>query len=117
MPPLLSPASWQLRKQILDGIEGDYFTYTGDKAEGYMLKMYKLNPKIGKRKTVSASDVKSKLYKEALGEKTKWEDDIPQTVADIIKQNWNIVENFAKVEDKTKRVAGMKFPKEGYWSK
>ena len=31
-------------------IEGKYYTYTGDKAEGIMLKLYRLKPKIGQRK-------------------------------------------------------------------
>jgi len=117
LPPILSPTSWKLKKQILKGIEGDYFTYTGDKAEGYMLKTYRLNPKIGKRKTIAASDVKKKLYENALGQNINWQEDVPQKVAEIIKQNWNIVEKFAKAEDKTKKVAGMKFASEGYWSK
>ena len=47
LPPLIRRKSWKLRKQILNGVEGDYFSYTGDKAEGYMLKMYRLKPKIG----------------------------------------------------------------------
>ena len=34
IPPLLSPKSWKLRKQVLRGVKGDYFSYTGDKAEG-----------------------------------------------------------------------------------
>ena len=50
LPPLLRRRSWKLRKQILLGVEGDFFSYTGDKAEGYMLKMYRLKPKIGERK-------------------------------------------------------------------
>ncbi len=29
-PPLISLKSWSLRKQILQGIENDYFTYTGN---------------------------------------------------------------------------------------
>ena len=33
LPPLLTPKSWKLRKQILNGVEGKYFSYTGDKAE------------------------------------------------------------------------------------
>ena len=33
-PPLVSIGSWRLRKEILCEIEGDYYTYTGDKAEG-----------------------------------------------------------------------------------
>ena len=55
IPPLLSPKSWKLRKQVLRGVKGDYFSYTGDKAEGLMLKIYRLNPKIGERKSLSAS--------------------------------------------------------------
>ena len=61
-PPLISRKSWSLRKQILDGIEDDYFTYTGDKSEGLMLKLYRLKPKIGKRKSISATSVKNEMY-------------------------------------------------------
>ena len=116
MPPLLSPNSWKLRKQILDGIEDDYFTYTGDKVEGYMLKIYRLKPKIGIRKAISATSVKDKLYDDAKGIKTNWQNDVPASVARIIKDNWDIIKKFAHMEDKTTRVAGMKFPKDG-WSK
>ena len=117
LPPLLSPASWQLRKQILQGIKEDYFTYTGDKAEGYMLKLYRLNPKIGTRKLISSSQVKDKLYEEVQGKNTSWMNDVPEKIGNIIKQNWEIIEKFARAEDNTKRVLGMKFPKQGYWSK
>ena len=37
-------------------------------------------------------------------------------IAKIIEENWKTVERFANSEDMTTRVAGMKFPKEG-WSK
>ena len=114
MPPLLSPKSWKLRKQILQGVEKDYFTYTGDKAEGYMLKLYRLNPKIGARKEISASSVKEKLYDAANGKESNWKDDVPPQVVEIIEKNWHIVERFANMEDQTTRVVGMKFPKEGY---
>ncbi len=117
LPPVFSPLSWKLKRQILDGVEEDYFTYTGDKAEGYMLKIYRLNPKIGKRKQISAASVKNKLYDVALGKEAKWKNDVPSQVAKIIEENWNIVEKFAKMEDYTKCVVGMKFPKDGYWSK
>ena len=30
LPPLVRRKSWKLRKQILNGVEGDYFSYTGD---------------------------------------------------------------------------------------
>ena len=116
LPPLLSPSSWSLRKQILSGVEDDYFTYTGDKAEGYMLKIYRLKPKVGKRKPVSAASVKDKIYDAANGKESNWKKDIPSQVVQIIEECWDVVEKFAKMEDKTTRVVGMKFPNEG-WSK
>jgi hypothetical protein len=116
MPPLLSPRSWELRKQILKGVQNDFFSYTGDKAEGYMLKIYRLKPKIGNRRALSATDVKQSLYDSALGKKSDWKRDVPENIGKIITENWNIVEKFAGLEDKTTRVLGMKFPKEG-WSK
>ena len=115
MPPLLSPKSWKLRKQILRGVEGDFFSYTGDKAEGYMLKIYRLKPKIGERRSLSASSVKEKMYHAVSGKNTSWKDDVTENIANIIEDNWETVEEFANMEDATRRVAGMKFPKEG-WS-
>ena len=114
LPPLIRRKSWKLRKQILDGVEGDFFSYTGDKAEGYMLKIYRLKPKIGERKSLSATSVKEKLYDAALGGKDSWKEDVPESVAKVIEDEWKTVEKFANMEDKTTRVAGMKFPKEGY---
>ncbi len=116
MPPLLAPKSWQLRKQILRGVEGEFFSYTGDKAEGYMLKMYRLKPKIGKRKSLSAASVKEKLYDAALGKESSWKEDVPKSIVKVIEEDWDTIEKFANAEDLTTRVAGMKFPKEG-WSK
>ena len=114
LPPLVRRRSWKLRKQILNGVEGDYFSYTGDKTEGYMLKIYRLNPKIGERKLLSASSVKEKLYDEVLGGKSSWKDDVPESIVKIIEDEWETVKKFAKMEDQTTRIAGMKFPKEGY---
>ena len=116
MPPLLAPKSWQLRKQILRGVEGKFFSYTGDKAEGYMLRIYRLKPKVGERKTLSATSVKEKLYDAVFRKESLWKDYVPEKVAKIIEENWKTVEKFANSEDMTTRVAGMKFPKEG-WSK
>jgi len=116
LPPLLTPRSWRLRKQILRRVEGKFFSYTGDKAEGYMLKFYGLKPKIGERKSLSAASVKEKLYDAALGKKSSWKEDVPEKIVKIIENDWKIVEKFAKMEDMTTRVIGMKFPKEG-WSK
>ena len=116
LPPLLTPRSWKLRKQILQGVEGKFFSYTGDKAEGYMLKFYGLKPKVGERKSLSAASVKEKLYDAALEKKSSWKKDVPDKIVKIIENDWKIVEKFAKMEDRTTRVIGMKFPKEG-WSK
>lgn len=117
LPPLLSPRSWGLRNQVLRNVHSNFFTYTGDKAEGYMLRLYRLRPKIGARKEISASFVKQRLYEEALGKETQWKRYVPRQVIKIIDENWDVVVKFASLEDMTTRVAGMKFPKEGYWSK
>jgi nicotinamide mononucleotide adenylyltransferase len=113
-PPLVSRGSWRLRKEILKEIEGDYYTYTGDKAEGLMLKLYRLNPKIGQRKELSATSVKNEMYRSIKKGENGWEKQVPSTVAKIINKNWNIVEEFASSEDNTMRILGMKFPREGY---
>ena len=116
MPPILSRNSWKLKNQILQGVEDDYFSYTGDRADGYMLKIYRLNPKIGIRKEVSAASVKNKLYDAENGLESNWKDYVSVEVAKIIEENWSVVKKFANIEDMTTKVAGMKFPKEG-WSK
>jgi hypothetical protein len=116
-PPLISLKSWSLKKQILQGIESDYFTYTGDKAEGLMLKLYRLNPKVGIRKPISAKDVKNQIYAAVQNNDMEWKKSVPENIARIISENWNIITKFASGEDMTTRVAGMKFPKEGYNSK
>ena len=113
-PPLVSRGSWELRKEILSQIDGDYYTYTGDKAEGLMLKIYRLKPKVGQRKKLSATSVKNDLYDSVSGNKNDWEKQVPKSVAEIINKNWNVVEKFASSEDNTMRVLGMKFPREGY---
>jgi len=113
-PPLVSKGSWKLRKEILSDIEGEYYTYTGDKAEGLMLKLYRLKPKIGKRKELSATSVKNDMYRSVLEKNSDWEKQVPVSVAEIIRENWDVVEGFASSEDNTMRVLGMKFPREGY---
>ena len=135
MPPILSPMSWRLRRQILRGISGRYFSYTGDKTEGYMLRLYMLKPRVGRRKSLSAASVKERLYSAALDmtvhdvlkgdavcdeesdvdvaidANEPWESDVPPSVASVIKTNWDTVQRFAKAEDMTVRIMGMKFPK------
>ena len=115
MPPLFSPFSWNIKKQILNGISDDYFTYTGDRAEGFMLKLYGLKPRVGTRKTISASLVKEKMFDAALGKDSDWEKYVPSEVVKIIQENWDIVKKYSISEDLTYRILGMKFPKYGFW--
>lgn len=115
MPPIFSSRSWELRKQLLNGVKGNFFSYTGDSVEGYMLKIYRLKPKVGQRKTLSAASVKEKIYDSALGRESNWKKDVPESVGIIIEENWDIIKKFSGSEDKTTRILGMKFPKEG-WS-
>jgi hypothetical protein len=121
MPPLLSPRSWQLRNQIITQIDEEKFvSYTGDRAERLMLKAYRLNPLKADRLEVSASSIRARFYRQVVegggggaGDE-EWSEKVPGAVAEIIKKNWNIVEKFARMEDSTTRVMGMKFPNEGY---
>jgi hypothetical protein len=117
MPPFLSSRSWELRNQIITQINEERFvSYTGDKTERIMLKAYRLNPLKADRLEVSASSVKENLYRQVVkgDNNEQWRLKVPEVVAEIIKKNWNIVEKFARIEDGTTRVMGMKFPKEGY---
>jgi hypothetical protein len=117
LPPLLSSWSWELRKQIITQIcEKKFVSYTGDKAERLMLKAYRLNPLKADRLEVSASSIRANLYRQAVqgDSDEEWREKVPEAVGEIIQKNWNIVDKFARMEDSTTKVMGMKFPKEGY---
>jgi hypothetical protein len=117
MPPLLSSKSWELRNQIVSHVkEGKFVSYTGDKAERVMLKIYRLNPLKADRLEISATSVKDMLYRETLdkGDRGTWREMVPAPVAKVIERNWSTVERFATEEDATTRVMGMKFPRDGY---
>jgi hypothetical protein len=43
-----------------------------------------------------------------------WREKVPDGVADLIEEHWQIVENFARSSDCTLRVIGMKIPKDGF---
>jgi hypothetical protein len=118
LPPLISPYSWILRNQILRNIkENEFVAYTGDRIESIALRLYKLHPSKSERLEVSASDVKEMLYRQAIkgtvNEGEAWHDKVPEKVVVLIKQNWKIIEKYAKLPDFTTRLMGMKFPKEG----
>ena len=116
LPPLLSSKSWRLREEIMSGVkETKFVSYTGDSAERLMLKIYRLNPLKAERLELSASSVKELLYRQVLeGLKDEWSDNVPQPAAEVIKRNWSVVERFAREPDNTKRVMGMKFPRDGF---
>ena len=117
LPPLLSSRAWKLRNQIISQIsEKKFVSYTGDKTERLMLKAYRLNPLKADRLEISASSIRAKLYSQVVDGKSdeEWRRKVPEPVAQIIKKNWNIVDKFARMEDSTARVMGMKFPQEGY---
>ncbi len=110
LPPLVSIASWMLRQRIVAGYDKDYFTYTGDRAEGRMLKSYRMRPMIGEREPISATSVKEAIYSGK-----DWKNSVPDKIVPIIEKNTGMVEHFSEQNDLTIRVAGMKFPKDGFW--
>jgi hypothetical protein len=121
---LISPYSWSLRKKILENVkESRFFSYTGDAIERVMLRLYLMHPIQAKRLDISASTVKESLYLEVSTNKSKrfkiennWERMVPSEVANIIKDNWMIVEQFANSHDQTIKIMGMKFPRDGLYS-
>ena len=120
LPPLFSPYSWKIRDQILNSIkEKKFISYTGDRIERYVLKIYRFNPIKATRLPISASQVKEIIYAQALNKKENikdsWEEKIPSSVVKIIKSNWNIIEKFANKKDETLKVVGVKFPKKGFF--
>jgi hypothetical protein len=121
LPPLFSPYSWKIRDQILNSIdEKKFISYTGDRIERYVLKIYRFNPIKATRLPISASQVKEIIYDQALNKRenikdSKWEEKIPSSVVKIIKNNWDIIEKFANEKDETLKVVGVKFPKKGFF--
>jgi hypothetical protein len=140
LPPIFSPFSWTIRSGVLRDIAEDRFiSYTGDKAERIALRFYNLHPIKAKRLEISSSDVKGLLYQEALEKLEKlgrdnfstnskndmnnanhsessresWQNMVPKNVADIIVENWKIIEKYAQSKDRTIKIFGMKFPEEG----
>jgi nicotinamide mononucleotide adenylyltransferase len=124
VPPLISPYSWVLRRQIIKSIKEETFvSYSGDKIERIVLSIYGLHPIGEKRLSFSSSSVKEMLYAQVTQESSKerltqemlaWQDKVPKKVVDIIKDNWYMIQKFAKSPDLTIRVMGTKFPKNGF---
>ncbi|NOJ28912.1 MAG: hypothetical protein DA328_01950 [Nitrososphaeraceae archaeon] len=134
LPPLLSPISWKIRNNILKPIkESNFISYTGDRAERYVLSLYRLNPIKSSRLEISASKVKEMIFKEiedsskqnnkidedsvhpksTFEKNIGWEHFVPKETISIIKQNWKNLEMFVRSKDETIKIMGMKLPKEG----
>jgi hypothetical protein len=123
-PPFFTPPFRKLKKDIIFKVrESNFITYTGDRAERVLLKLFGFNPIHGTRQIISSTNVKNLLYQSAISSKSltpsnnldlKWEDFVSPRVGDIIRKNWYIVEHFSTSPDKTIRVFGMKFPKDGF---
>jgi nicotinamide mononucleotide adenylyltransferase len=123
VPPLISPYSWVLRRKILKSVKEETFvSYSGDKIERIVLSIYGLHPIGEKRLSFSSSSVKEMLYAQAQESSKErlpqeilaWQDKVPKKVVDIIKDNWYIIQKFAKSPDLTIRTMGTKFPKNGF---
>src|SRR6185437_3531176 len=122
--PIISPPFQKLKKNIISGIqESKFITYTGDRAERLLLKLFGFNPIQANRQVISSTNVKNLLYKSAISFKMlsrsnnidwEWNSYVSPNVSNIIRNNWNVIEHFSKSADKTIRVFGMKFPKDGF---
>ena len=122
--PIISPPFQKLKKNIISGIqESKFITYTGDRAERLLLKLFGFNPIQANRQVISSTNVKNLLYKSALSFKMlsrsnnidwEWNNYVSPNVSNIIRNNWNVIEHFSNSADKTIRVFGMKFPKDGF---
>jgi hypothetical protein len=122
--PIISPPFQKLKKNIISGIqESKFITYTGDRAERLLLKLFGFNPIQANRQVISSTNVKNLLYKSAISLKMlsrsnnidwEWNSYVSPNVSNIIRNNWNVIEHFSNSADKTIRVFGMKFPKDGF---
>jgi len=65
--PIISPPFQKLKKNIISGIqESKFITYTGDRAERLLLKLFGFNPIQANRQVISSTNVKNLLYKSAI---------------------------------------------------
>jgi hypothetical protein len=81
-------------------------------------KLGKDNFTINLKKAMNHSNHKGKLdrnRRNKVGESSteSWKNMVPRNVANIIVENWKIIEKYAQSKDKTIKIFGMKFPAEG----
>jgi hypothetical protein len=123
-PPFISLSFQKLKKDIVSSIqESSFITYTGDRAERLLLKLFGFNPIQANRQIISSTNVKNLLYESALSCKalsqstdidTQWNNYVSPKVSNIIRDNWNTIDHFSSSDDETVRVLGMKFPRDGF---
>jgi hypothetical protein len=124
LPPFISLPSQKLRKNIISSVrESDFITYTGDRIERILLKLFGFRPVQANRQSISSTNVKNLLYRSALSYKMlsgstnldlEWNNFVSSKVCNVIKDNWSVIEHFSTSTDETIRVLGMKFPKDGF---
>ncbi len=126
LPPLLSPYSWFLRNNIIRKVsEGQFVSYTGDRVERIMLKLYRMHPLKADRMEISASSIKELMYAQARREESlgyqpqeineMWQNGIPTRVSQLIRDNWALVRKYASLQDQTLKIMGIKFPTQGFF--
>ena len=123
--PFFPPPFLQLKKKIIFNVhEPAFITYTGDRAERLLLQLFGFNPVQANRQVISSTNVKNLLYRSALDHETSYQSDnlklewgkfVSPKVHDIIRNNWGVVERFSNTGDRTIRIFGMKFPKDGFF--
>lgn len=122
LPPFISLSSQRLKNNIISSIgDSNFITYTGDRIERLVLKLFGFKPIQAKRQSISSTNVKKLLYQSALSDKNlsdkfnmNWNNFVSSKVSNVIKNNWNIVEHFSNIPDHTIHIFGMKFPKNGF---
>jgi hypothetical protein len=124
LPPFISLPSQKLRKNIISSVkESDFITYTGDRIERILLNLFGFRPVQASRHSISSTNVKNLLYRSALSCKMlsgsnnldlEWNNFVSSKVHNVIKNNWSVIEHFSTSTDKTIRLLGMKFPKDGF---
>ncbi len=123
-PPFVSLPFQKLRKDIIFSVsESTFITYTGDRVERLLLKLFGFKPVQANRQIISSTNVKNLLYTSALIDKRlshsnsmdlEWSNFVSPKVGDVIRNNWSVIEHFSISRDKTIRILGMKFPKDGF---
>ncbi|HXT84631.1 MAG TPA: hypothetical protein VN704_09945 [Verrucomicrobiae bacterium] len=122
LPPFISLSSQRLKNNIISSIgNSNFITYTGDRIERLLLKLFGFKPIQAKRQSISSTNVKKLLYQSALSDKNlsdkynmNWNNFVSSKVSNVIRNNWNVVEHFSKIPDHTTHIFGMKFPKNGF---